>query len=151
MNTDVVSLLALITSIVALLWTAIMNRRQNEYSTLLAHLSDINAVEARLGQLPSALRFHGLSESDLADGGMTPEEYAYLLNNFTAGATWHMILTSRDRSPFRPGSYRYVMCQSVETQKAWPVVKRMMSPSGFVERIDATIALIQRSANQPTS
>lgn len=118
-------------------------KRQEVSETRLSHLAEIVAVEAQLGQLPEALRFHGLSKEDLDEVGVTPQEFAYLLNSFTLGGTWHRILHPNRRTPFGVDHYRSRMCESSATRKAWPLVKKMMNPSEFVESIDSTIRKIE--------
>lgn len=119
-------------------------RRQQEVSeTWLSHLAEIVAVEGQLGQLPEALRFHGLNKEDLDQAGVTPHEFAYLLNSFTLGGTWHRILHPNCRTPFGVDHYRYRMCESEATRRAWPLIRKMMNPNEFVESIDATIKAIE--------
>lgn len=143
MNSDIVSALALVASLLAL-WQAILaNKGQQASSTWLTHLSEIVEVEGRLGELPEALRFHGMSKEDLEQAGLTPQEFAYLLNSFTLGATWDRILHPNVRTPFGVDNYRYRMCESKETRKAWPLVKKLMNPSDFVDRVDLTIKRIE--------
>lgn len=120
-----------------------VQKRQEVSETSLSHLAEIVAVEAQLGQLPEALRFHGLSKEDLGEAGVTAQEFAYLLNSFTLGSTWHRILHPNRRTPFGIDHYRSRMCESEATRKAWPLVKKMMNPSDFVESIDSTIRRIE--------
>ncbi len=111
---------------------------------MLAHLPPIVELEARLGDLPSALRFHGVSPSDLEEAGITPQEFAYLVNSFTLGSVWHRIIAPGIKTTYGIDHYRYRMCQAESVRKAWPLVKKLMNPSDFVERIDKTIADIER-------
>lgn len=136
MNLD---LIALIVALVALWQAYRANKAQQDSSARLTQLSAIVEVEARLGDLPEALRFHGMSKEELDQAGITPHELAYLLNNFTLGGTSDRILGRNLRIPFGVDSYRYRMCKSKETRKAWPLVKKLMNPSDFVDRIDLTI------------
>lgn len=141
MISDMISGLALIVALLALWQASLANRAQQASSAWLTHLSEIVEVEARLGELPEALRFHGMSKEELDRAGLTPQEFAYLLNSFTLGATWDRILHPNLRTPFGVDSYRYRMCKSKETRKAWPLVKKLMNPSVFVDRIDLTIRM----------
>jgi hypothetical protein len=80
---------------------------------------------------------------ELQEVDLTPKEFAYLLNSFTLGSVRQAILYPDDRAPFPVDNYRYRMCQSEATRKAWPLVKKLMSPSSFVERVDRTIREIE--------
>jgi hypothetical protein len=139
MISDVISGLALIAALLALWQASLANKAQQASSTWLSHLSEIVEVEARLGEFPEALRFHGMSKEELDQAGLTPQEFAYLLNSFTLGGTWDRILHPSLRTPFGVDTYRYRMCKSKETRKAWPLVKKLMNPSDFVDRVDLTI------------
>jgi hypothetical protein len=84
-----------------------------------------------------------LSKEDLDKAGITPQEFAYLLNSFTLGGTWHRILHPDLKTPFGVDHYRYRMCKSGATRKAWPLVKMLMNRSPFVEQVDLTIKQIE--------
>lgn len=144
MISEITAVSALIVSLIALWHANRIHRRSESSDTLLAHLSDIVQVESRLSNIPSALRFHGLSTKDLKEVDVTAEEFGYLLNSFTIGGVWHRILDKGVASPFTPGSYRHTMCLSPDTRKAWPVIKRMLNPGEYIDRVDRTISLIEK-------
>jgi hypothetical protein len=137
---EVLSSLSLFVSIIA----AVYARSSIRASTLAAHMSAIVQVESRLAELPDALRFHGLSVEDLKAAGIEPCEFAYLLNSFTLGSIRQRILSRWDRRAFPSGDYRYQMCLAKETRRAWPLVKKLMNPGAFVDRIDRTIEKIEK-------
>ena len=139
MVSDVISGSALIVALLALWQASLANKAQQASSAWLTQLSEIVEVEARLGELPEALRFHGMSKEELDQAGLTPQEFAYLLNSFTLGGIRDRQLYPILRAPFGVDSYRYRMCKSKETRKAWPLVRKLMNPSDFVERVDLTI------------
>lgn len=145
------SVLSLVISLVALWQASRAFRAQQVASTLLTHLSAIVQVESRLGELPEALRFHCVAKEELDEAGVTPPELAYLLNSFTLGSVRQDILAPTVRDAFSAGNYRYCMCQSKATRNAWPLVKRLMNPSPFIERIDRTIENIERDGANTAS
>lgn len=104
---DAIAGFALVVALLALWQSSRANKAQQTASAWLAHLSEIVEVESRLGDLPEALRFHGLAVEDLAAVGLTPQEFAYLLNSFTLGATWDQLLNPNLRTPFAVGNYRH--------------------------------------------
>lgn len=120
---NILSWVALIASLWALREAQRSQKRSEDVGALLAHQSDIVETEARLGSLPKALRFHGLSLTDLQEVGLEPEEFAYLLNSFTLGGVWQRVIGKGNTGPYQGGSYRYVMCKSRDTRKAWPLVR----------------------------
>lgn len=128
---------AIVISIVSLIWTIASTRKQYKYSSLTANSDAIIEIESRVGKNPALMRFHGVDdwETALRDHGITAEEYAYLLNNFTAGGTYFRNNPYNARI-IRPGSYRDLMCKSEHTRRAWPLVRIMLAESEFRNKID---------------
>ena len=114
-----------------------------------AVLGHFFSLERSLSELPSALRFHGISERDLEEAGVTAPEFAYLLANSTVGNFYHRLHDPLAKGAFPAGHYRYVLCQTADFRRAWPLIRRMMTPSNFVRRIDATIRAIEASHASP--
>lgn len=128
------SITAIIVSVISLVLTFHVNR--------LTSLSSIINVELSLSKIKSAFRFHGITDKKLEAAGITAEELAYLVSSFTAGGIYHRISGIPYiwlSTPFKEGTYRYEMCKSSDTRKAWPLIKKMMNPSRFRDRIDNTI------------
>ena len=119
MISDAISGLALLVAMFALWHSIRAGRKQAGFATYLAHLAEIVQVEARLGQLPEALRFHGIRKEDLESVGVTPQELAYLVNSFTLGSAWHKILTPSIITPYGVGSYRFLRCHVVFRASPW--------------------------------
>ena len=143
-----VSFFALVFTIVFQLRQAVIQSQFNREQLSLI-LSPIIGVELKLIDIPEALKFHGITEADLAAHDITAQELSYLVASFTAGRIYHEARKAHIRTPFDPDSerYRHLMCRSESTRKAWPLVKRMMNHSSFVDRIQATINLQQSSGN----
>jgi len=139
----VIASIALLVSIASSLWTYRQNREQVRVARL-SNLTSIVGVEGSLGKVPSALRFHGIDQAELAEAGVTPEEFAYLLTNCTATAFYHNTSNEKPDQPFAEGSYRRAMCVTPDFQRAWPVLKKMMNKGMFVSRVDATIAAVRK-------
>jgi len=153
MSQVTISNLALVISASALGWTILSAKRQRQEGRALANLAHSIAVERQLAEVPEALRFHGIDPSDLAAVGITPEEFAYLINSFTVGRIYYSGVYPNRRKPFRPGTYRYKMCQSPDTRKAWPLLREMLAASNYRDAVDATIELLnirEASATAPS-
>ena len=140
---DMFSGLAFLVALLALWQSSRTNKAQQATSAWLTQLSAIVEVESRLGELPEALRFHGIKKEELDQAGLTAEELSYLLNSFTLGGIRDKVLYPKLRTAFEIDSYRYRMCTSKETRRAWPLVKKLMNPSNFVARVDLTIERIE--------
>ena len=100
-------------------------------------------MEANLGNIPSALRFHGVTESELEVAGITPKEFGYLMPIFTVGGIDRRALDDDDITPFQPGDYYRTLLESPDTRRVWPILERLMGPSPYKKRIQATIQEIE--------
>ncbi|MDO9528330.1 MAG: hypothetical protein Q7J27_04130 [Syntrophales bacterium] len=136
-----ISLTALIISIGSFGWSIHIGRRRMNAAEL-ASLSHVVNIEQTLGQIPTALKFHGITPEEMEEADIEPKEVAYLLSSFTAGGIYHGTKAQKKIKTFEVGSYRYDMCKSEATRKAWPIIKRMMNPSNYRDKINATINLI---------
>ncbi len=144
----VISLIATTISVVSLGWSVRTSLRQREGSAIAANLISLSQVEASIAEVPSALRFHGIELTDLEEGGITPEEFAYLLSNFTLGGVYYRS-SPKAKHMIEPGTYRYEMCQAEATRKIWPVLRRMISPSPYRDALDQVFLELDKS--QPLS
>jgi hypothetical protein len=140
-----VSVLISITALVL----SIMARKRLEYvGALNTHLNSFLGVERMVAETPSILEFHGISQSDLNNTGISSNELAYLLNNFTAGGMYFRVNRKRLNCAFDPSSYRYRMLLSDKTRKGWPLVKQMMAAGPYRDKIDLTIEEIEKQIAQ---
>ena len=48
------------------------------------------------------------------------------------------------KTPYPKDGYRYTLLKSKDTRKAWPLLKRMMVPSNYIDKIEATLHQIQK-------
>ena len=137
------SITALALSIISIMISLYWSVKDRRDSSLLANHSNLIQIESLVGDFPSILRFHGIDEKELKKHGLTSEEFAYLLNNFTAGGTFHRMIGNR-KSTFKKGTYRYNMCVAEPTRKAFPLIKQMLEPSRYRDKIENTIKKYER-------
>ena len=150
MNETTIRLIVL--GIVALLsggslaFTIWYNLRQAKVNAMNTYLAQLVSIESQIAKTPSVLRFHGLDARDLIDHDVSAEEFSYLVTTFTLGGVWYKAFeSSEDIGPYKPGEYRYDICASPATQKAWPLLKRMMEDTPYRKKIDATINVTKQS------
>src|SRR5438046_6838568 len=124
------SLVALLVSACTGVWTLRHNRDQVHVARV-ANLVNIVEVERSLSEVPSALRFHGITEQALEEAGVTAAELAYLAASCSATGLYHNFSPEDPRQPFDSGSYRYRMCETADFRRAWPLLKRMMNRGTF--------------------
>jgi hypothetical protein len=132
---------AICLSFISLLGTYWFNRRLLGARSM-SHLAHLIQLERSVADIPSVFRFHAISEEQIAEAGITPQELAYLVASTTAGGVYHRTHSPGVETPFNEGSYRHTMCATIEFQKAWPLVKLMMNESEFTKRLDLTIEKI---------
>ena len=112
---------------------------------------NIISVERSLRDTPSAFRFHGITEEDIASHGLTSDELSYLVASFTAGGIYHRAHNQDSREPFPIGSYRRQMLECPETRKAWPLIKKMLNETPYTHRLEATLREIGGTVNPKES
>jgi len=138
-------------SFACVVFTIISQMRQSakqaqfQQEQLALNLSPIINVELKISDIPTVLRFHGITKEQLAEAGVTEQELAYLAASFSAGRIYHEARKGHITTPFdeTSESYRYRMCASPDTRKAWKLIRLMMNESSFVDRIQATINEIE--------
>jgi hypothetical protein len=134
-----VAMLALVISVVALVWTVYSQRIQAKHAILQENMAILVEIWGALGRKSSMLRFHGISEAELSDAGVDAEELAYLIASFEAASVYYRYFENTPE-PFPEGSLRQRMCASEATQKAWPVLKRFFAGDRtYLAKIEATM------------
>lgn len=140
-----ISVAALILSVVSIswnIWSGSRQTRRQSSSTLNTHLA---GIEFQLAKIPSAFKFHGISEEAIQACGITAEELAYLTASFTIGGIWHESLRSSKASrPYVPGDYRWNMCASPATRRAWPVLRQMIDAGPYRDDIDTIFQQLEQ-------
>jgi hypothetical protein len=112
----IVSLLAALISVISLVWSIRTSLNQREGAAIIANLTNIAEIEATLGQVPTALRFHGIDPDELESHGVTPQEFAYVVSNFAIGGVYYRS-SPQPENLLKSGSYRYEMCKAEATRK----------------------------------
>ena len=141
--TALTSIAALVISLVSFLWTLLYSRKEMNAQMRSITESTFIQVEQMIASVPSALKFHGITVAELKKAGVTPQEFAYILSNFTAGGIFHRTEGERNVRPFDLNSYRGVIIQSEDTRRIWPILKKCIAPSPYRDRIEATIRKIE--------
>jgi len=146
---DWFSLLAVVLSIgniVFLLWNHRQTRHQEALATNLAALA---SVDLAIKDNPSVLRFHGVTEDDLSAAGITGEELAYLVATFHTGSIYYSIVgkDTSTRAFTEADTYRYYLCTTESTRRAWPLLKRFLMDSPYKRRLEVTIAKIDEESH----
>jgi len=141
------SVIALLLSLVSFSWTIGSYFSKTHKTAVSTNIIATANLERSLADIPTALKFHGIEQNDLEDAGVTPEEFAYLVASLSVGEVYHRFYNVRGTTAFKPSSYRYTMCAAPATQRAWPLLRRMLSPSAYRDKLENTIKLVE-SQNQ---
>lgn len=145
----IVSLCAVVVSLISLGFGIWSWEKQKNVSAVNTFLAAIAQVERTLGLVSTAVRFHGIKPEELEEIGVTSEEFAYLVESFAVGWIRHYSMTPTDSAPWVEGSYRFNMLSSEATRKAWPLIKRMMGPGKYCEKVEATLKVCETVASSP--
>ena len=135
-------------------------RLRSKYAKM-TNLQAIVSVERSLAQLygensnsskkgtntehENPFRFHGITNQSIKKAGLSGQELAYLVASFTAGRIYDMSHDLINRELFHEGHYRYKMLCQPDTQKAWPLIKKMMTHDAYIEKIERTNTHIIRN------
>lgn len=108
----------------------------------LVNLSSIVQVERSIGSIEktNAFRFHGITDEEINDAGVTKEELAYLVASFTAGRIYDACVFPEVSmtEPLKNTHYRYKMLAQPETRKAWHLIARMMTADSYIKKLELT-------------
>lgn len=148
MKLDVLAVLTLSLSAISFVFSILSWRRGKNVSIYATSTQTLAQLERSLAEVPTALRFHGITLEQLEEVGITPEEFAYLAANFSAGHIFHTGVDPNDKGFLVRDGYRYTMLKSPATRKAWPVLKRMIAPGKYRDKIEATIKAIEAEEAQ---
>jgi len=149
----VLSLVAITISLAVLLLNSLRFQTQAQRAALAANHAGMFGVESQISSVPSVLRFHGIEdpEAALERHGLTVAEFGYLLGSFTLGGTYYRNAPEAEaEAGIAPGSYRYMMCAASGTQRAWPLLRRLITRSPYRTRLDQIFAELQ-NADSPQS
>ena len=116
--------------------------------TKTANYTTMIDIEGRLKDMPGALRFHGISPSELTNAGIDMNEFIYLLNSFTSGSMFYQEGPQANEEPFGEDNYRFIMLSHPDVRKAWPYLRRMIEPSVYRRKIENTITAIEKRGTQ---
>ncbi|MEO0964312.1 MAG: hypothetical protein AAFY08_04260 [Planctomycetota bacterium] len=146
------SMLAFLMAFASLVWTVVSHRQQSHDASISAAFPLMAQAESMLKEIPTALRFHNVTEDELQSFGLTHEEFAYLLMNFTAAGIYYRMHDPSDESPFPKDSYRYQMLASPSTRRAWPILKRFINTDigNYANKIEKTILIIETTGKDAT-
>ena len=150
LEVDIIAIVAVAVSSISLLLNVLLARwifrGENRSSAVASSFALMASAEAMLKDIPTGLKFHGITEQDLADAGLTAEEFAYVLVNFTSAGVYYRINDPHDVTAFPRDSYRHVMLSAPATQRAWPLLKKLINPQlgSYGKKIEATLAAIEQ-------
>jgi hypothetical protein len=108
-------------------------------------LTQFSHLDRSIESTPGILRFHGIQEHELSELGISAQEFAYLVSQFKFISYYERLNMSLFTGPYQPGSYRYRLCESNDVQRAWPLIKRLLSNGRYTSRLDKTIWVPQQN------
>lgn len=107
----------------------------------LASLSSVVPVERSVADA-KAFCFHGITDKAIREAGITEQQLAYLVANFTAGRI-HDTGAYNAKKPFGKSNYRYKMLEQSKTQDAWELILQMMTEDDYIKKLQRTMDKIK--------
>lgn len=135
----IISVSSLTVAVVAVVYNNILAEKMVKQARIAANLSAVSEIKLKLIDIPSALKFHGITQKMLDSHEVTPQELAYLASNFIAGQIYFEMSSRNTLTPFEEGDYRENICKSEHTQKAWPLLEKLIDDTPYRDKIKLTI------------
>ena len=138
----ILSIVSIIIACISFLLNFFDFKRESFNQAYFSNENHIIEIESRIGAKPDLLRFHGVENPQefLKSHGIDSDEFAYLVNSFTAGSIFYNTANPAEKEKLlQPGSYRWKMCKSPATKKAWPAVKLLLAKGEFRDKIESLI------------
>lgn len=134
---DFGSLSAVMISLLALLLTTNARVKTRTLESAAQSLSGFANLEQMIKDVPGALRFHGITENDLAIAGITPGEMAYFLSNMTTGGIYYRTTEKIGLIQFfEKSGYYGEMFKNEATRNAWAICRCCLAPSPYRNKLD---------------
>ena len=135
----IIASVALVVSLFSIWWNYYSFKKGHEQSRLSENLSSLAEIKLRLGEIPDAFRFHGITAQDLLAHDVKAEELSYLISNFLAGQIYYEMVPNDVKKPFPEDDYRTHLCKSDAVQKAWPLVRKLLDNTSYRAKVELTI------------
>lgn len=107
------------------------------------------AIEAKLSEIPSALRFHGVTETKIEATGLSVKEFIYLVGSFSSGQTFYEFENQDPGTPFPQDNYRGIMCSHQDVAMAWPLLRNFLDDTSYRKRLETSIQRYATKSNPP--
>lgn len=136
------SIFSLVIAIISFILNYSKYKKEIYNQALFSNENHMMDIESRTAKYPELLRFHGIDNPTdfLAQHDLTPPEFAYLVNSFTAGSLFYNTANKNKRDIIlRPGSYRWIMCKSPSVKKAWPAIKILLAQGEYRNKLEEII------------
>ena len=130
---------ALGAALASLLWALWSWRRVEFRARAHENMKLMMGVESKLVELPSALRFHGVSERQIQETGLSVSEFIYIVSSFSAGQTFYEFESLNTTIPFPQNDYRGIMCSNPDIAKAWPLLCTFLDDTPFRSKLETSI------------
>lgn len=147
-TSTVIASIALVISLLNVWWNYYSFKKNHEQSRISENLSSLAEIKLRLGEIPDAFRFHGITTQDLIEHEIKPEELSYLISNFLAGQIYYEMFPNNPTKPFPEDDYRTHLCQSQAVYKAWPLIKKLLDNTPYRAKVELTIKHYRQITSQ---
>ena len=136
-NADMLAIFALCVSMFALWHSNRMQRHSRTQESAATSLSGFASLEQMIKDYPGALRFHGITDEELAVAGITAAEMGYFLSNITTGGIYYRTTDVKGLIQFfNDNGYYGEMFKQEDSRNAWAICRCCLAPSEYRNKLD---------------
>lgn len=140
--TVIVALVGLVFTASAFAWGMYTWTKQTHRSRVNLHIQVLCQLYKDT-PLSTLLTCHGIDPQQVQAAGIQEDEFRYLLINFHMMRMYQHSRRQLEVGPFRFDSYRYNLCRSDFTRRAFPFLREILGDVEVTQRIEATFAVIK--------
>jgi hypothetical protein len=139
--TAIVSAIGLLLVTCGFLWGMYTWIKQSHRNRVNLHIQSLCDLYYETDLL-TLLKCHGIDPEEFKSAEIEEDEFCYLLINFTISRMYQHGRWTLQVGPFRKDSYRYNLCKSEKTRKAFKFLKQILGNVEITRRIEATFKQI---------
>ncbi|MCK5335969.1 MAG: hypothetical protein KAQ67_07395 [Gammaproteobacteria bacterium] len=100
-------------------------------------LTGFASLEQMIKDVPTVLKFHGITDKELEIAGVTAKELSYFLSNMTTGGIYYRTTAKTGLIQFfGENGYYGEMFKHEATRNAWAICRRCLAPSDYRMNLD---------------
>lgn len=134
---DIAAVGAFLLSIFTLFFSFYMQAQARTRQSASESLAGFATLEQMIKEVPTVLKFHGITDKELELANVTGREMSYFLSNMTTGGIYYRTTARKGLIKFfgEEGYYGEMFKHEV-TRNAWAICRRCLAPSNYRKQLD---------------